>query len=90
MPAQMNKQKIEVPPTYDLSDLDKAYMLINYLCNPPHPTALTLGWTLEHALEIAGVNQTTSDDILTAQGDPATICALSTASQISAHLKAQC
>ena len=30
MPAEMNKEGIEVPPNYELSDLDKAYMCINY------------------------------------------------------------
>jgi hypothetical protein len=52
----MNKQRIEVAPTYDLSDFHKAYTMINYPHNTSHLSALQLAWTLEHALQIAGVN----------------------------------
>ncbi|KAJ7869741.1 hypothetical protein B0H14DRAFT_3440485 [Mycena olivaceomarginata] len=73
MPAAMNKQRIEVATNYELSDLEKAYMMINYPHNPPHPTALKLVVTLDHALKVAGVSESTAEDILPAQDDPATI-----------------
>jgi hypothetical protein len=30
MPAALNEENVDVPPNYDLSDIDKAYMAINY------------------------------------------------------------
>ena len=30
MRAAMNKEKVDIPPNNDLSDIDKAYMAINY------------------------------------------------------------
>ncbi|KAJ7307769.1 hypothetical protein DFH08DRAFT_975380 [Mycena albidolilacea] len=78
LPAPMNKQRIEVATNYELSDLIKAYMMINYPRNPPHPTALKVGWTLDHALKVAGVSESTAEDILAVQDDPATIRTLFT------------
>lgn len=89
MATEMNKQRIEVAPTYDLSDFDKAYMMINYPHNTSHLSALQLAWTLEHAVQIAGVNWSTADDIFAAQDDPATTPALFAASQLSVRPKAQ-
>ncbi|KAJ7153279.1 hypothetical protein C8R46DRAFT_1197359 [Mycena filopes] len=62
MPAEMNKQHIEVPPNHALSDKDKAYMIINY----PRPTAHVSApkWTLEYALQVSGVGATTVKKIL--------------------------
>jgi hypothetical protein len=30
MPAVVNKENVDIPPNHDLSDIDKAYMAINY------------------------------------------------------------
>jgi hypothetical protein len=30
MPAAMNMESVDIPPNYDLSDIDKAYAAINY------------------------------------------------------------
>jgi hypothetical protein len=30
MPAALNEENVDIPPNYDLSDIDKAYMAINY------------------------------------------------------------
>jgi hypothetical protein len=62
MPAEMNKERKEVPPNKTLSDMDKAYMVINYPRISPHADAPQ--WTVAHALEVAGVDQSTSQSIL--------------------------
>jgi hypothetical protein len=38
---------------YELTDMDKAYMVINYPRDAPHAEAQD--WTLDHALDVAGV-----------------------------------
>ncbi|KAG5637671.1 hypothetical protein H0H81_003639 [Sphagnurus paluster] len=53
MPASMNAENIEVRVNNKLSDMDKAYILINYPRKRPHPKAKD--WTLERALGVAGV-----------------------------------
>ncbi|KAH8099645.1 hypothetical protein BXZ70DRAFT_240399 [Cristinia sonorae] len=58
MPAEMNNQRIEVKPNYVLSDLDKAYMVINY----PFQTKDTK-WTLSYALQVAGVTGSAKETI---------------------------
>jgi hypothetical protein len=30
MPAALNKEHVDIPPNHDLSDIDKAYVAINY------------------------------------------------------------
>ena len=56
-----------------LTDLDKAYMVINYPRTQPHPDAPE--WTLAHALDVAGVDPRTKQRILNlhAQGDITTL-----------------
>ena len=53
MPAEMNLEHIEIPPNNALSDLDKAYVFLNY----PFLTTSSPNkqWTIEHALDAAGV-----------------------------------
>ncbi|KAG5649820.1 hypothetical protein H0H81_001882 [Sphagnurus paluster] len=53
MPASMSLQGIPVNVNNELSDADKAYMVINYPRKTPHPKAKA--WTLEKALATAGV-----------------------------------
>ena len=63
MPAAMNEEGIEVKPNNELSDIDRAYVTINY----PHPVNTPLldsAWTFEHALGIAGVDGSARDRIL--------------------------
>ncbi|KAF8153384.1 hypothetical protein B0H34DRAFT_103561 [Crassisporium funariophilum] len=54
MPAEMNIEKIAVPPNNALSQLDKAYGFINY---PFMGKAKSIDptWTFDHALDVAGV-----------------------------------
>ncbi|KAJ6449457.1 hypothetical protein C8R45DRAFT_1224408 [Mycena sanguinolenta] len=87
MPADMDKERIEIKPNYDLSEMDKAYMVINYPRTKPHPSAAE--WTLEHALNIAGVSGSSAEDMLAASGDAASLRSLFTAAQISARLRAK-
>ncbi|KAJ7203437.1 hypothetical protein C8J57DRAFT_1408070 [Mycena rebaudengoi] len=62
MPKEMNKERKEVPPNKKLSDMDKAYMVINY----PRSDANSIKpWTMAHALKVAGVDTPTSSSILT-------------------------
>ncbi|KAJ7438411.1 hypothetical protein B0H11DRAFT_2105041 [Mycena galericulata] len=80
MPAWMNEQNIEITMNYTLSDFDKAYMLINY----PRVQALHSEplWTLDHALEVVGVDISTTSAIRNAHGDAVQIRLLFTAFQI--------
>ncbi|KAF8526972.1 hypothetical protein BU17DRAFT_40150 [Hysterangium stoloniferum] len=55
MPWQLNLQHIEVGINNQLSDMDKAYMTINYPRSSSPEGAPD--WTLEHALKIAGVDE---------------------------------
>ena len=62
MPAEMNTQHKEVPPNNVLSDLDKAYTVLNYpLLNPD---ANAPQWSVEHALQVAGVTGSSREKIL--------------------------
>ncbi|TCD66804.1 hypothetical protein EIP91_000940 [Steccherinum ochraceum] len=58
MPKEMNKQNIEVKANVVLSDLDKAYIAINYPFQKKDPR-----WTLAHALEVAGVTGAAKTEI---------------------------
>ena len=60
MPAEMNLEEIEVKANTKLSNMDKAFMVINY------PFRNTTGWTLSYALGIAGVTEPTKSNILKA------------------------
>jgi len=52
MPAAMNEQNEDIPPNYQLSPLDKAYMTINYPHWPKTPTIMSF----QEALDIAKVD----------------------------------
>lgn len=63
MPAELNLQHVDVPPNTVLSDLDKAYAILNYpglKASPAQPS----GWTISHALDVAGVTGSSRDKIL--------------------------
>jgi len=51
MPAELNEEGIEVPPNLTLSDLDKAFITLNY----PNKTPADKGMSVKDALKIAGV-----------------------------------
>ena len=53
IPGDMNTQLKNVNPNTELSDYDKAFMVINYTRPQVDPHAP--GWTLSHALDIMGV-----------------------------------
>ncbi|KAG5635803.1 hypothetical protein H0H81_010075 [Sphagnurus paluster] len=53
MPSCINTEGISVPVNNELSDMDKAYIFINYPRKEPHPNAKD--WTLKRALTVAGV-----------------------------------
>ncbi|KAJ7788350.1 hypothetical protein B0H14DRAFT_3892493 [Mycena olivaceomarginata] len=62
--ARDDLQRINVPVNNDLSNMDKAYMVINY---PGQTTDLT--WSLAHALKVAGVDPQTTKAITAAAAD---------------------
>ncbi|KAG6844314.1 hypothetical protein H0H87_007843 [Tephrocybe sp. NHM501043] len=62
MPARINYEHINVNVNNKLSEMDKAYMVINYTRNVPHPKAKE--WTLKKALDVAGVPPSEQEDIL--------------------------
>ena len=55
----MNRERIEVEKNYVLSNLDKAYMMINYPYLKDPPT----GWDIQWALDEAGVDGTSLTEI---------------------------
>jgi hypothetical protein len=55
MPAAMNHQNLEIKPNNVLSETDKAFMTINYPYPPNHPPADSI-WTINHALDVVGVD----------------------------------
>jgi len=62
MPAKMNLEHIEIPPNNALSELDKAYVFLNYpFFTMPSPNKQ---WTVEHALDVAGVKGKSREKIL--------------------------
>lgn len=65
MPAEMNLQRKEIPPNNILSDLDRAYTVLNYPLPTPDPNAPH--WSVEYALQIAGVTGSPRDKILGAE-----------------------
>jgi hypothetical protein len=86
MPAAMNLEHIDVPPNDVLSDMDKAYMVVNYPRPTPHASAPN--WTLDYALKVSGVDPATIQDIKNAKGDVTKIRAIFTAFQVAARMKA--
>ena len=67
MPAAMNEQNLEIKPNNVLSDIDKAFMTINY----PYPSTRSPAdsiWTISHALDVAGVDAETKAAILVQYG----------------------
>ncbi|KAK6966593.1 hypothetical protein R3P38DRAFT_3515439 [Favolaschia claudopus] len=87
MPAAMDKERIEIKPNNVLSELDKAYMVINYPRAKPHPSAPE--WTLAYALKVAGVSGAAAKDMLALGSDAPSLRSLFTAAQISARIKAK-
>ncbi|KAJ7069144.1 hypothetical protein C8F01DRAFT_977064, partial [Mycena amicta] len=67
MPSWLNLQHIDVKANYALSDIDKAYMVINYPRNGSHADAPQ--WTLDYALRVADVDAVTTEAIRKARGD---------------------
>jgi hypothetical protein len=58
MSAVMNKENIDIPPNHELSDIDKAYMAINY------PRDLS---SVKKALQIIDLDSNTKSAIIKAQ-----------------------
>jgi hypothetical protein len=82
----MNVEQIDIPPNDALSDMDRAYMVINY--PRPSPHALAPQWTLDYALKVSGVDAMTTQDIKNAKGNVDKIRALFTAFQVAQRAKA--
>jgi hypothetical protein len=59
MPAKMNEEEMEVEPNNELSELDKAYITLNYPREDP-----STGWTVAYALEVAGVDREQRESML--------------------------
>ena len=53
-----------IPPSFDLSEMDKAYMVIVYPRSAPLSSAPT--WTLDYALQVFGVDPTSAQAITNA------------------------
>jgi hypothetical protein len=53
MPADLNEQNQDVHPNTELSELDKAHILIH--C--PHNDSMTKAWTIDEALQVTDVDQ---------------------------------
>ena len=62
MPAAFNLEGINIPRHYNLTALDKAYVLINY--PRAQAAAATPEWTFEHALDVARVDAATKAKLL--------------------------
>ena len=63
----MNQQNLEIKPNNVLSDIDKAFVTINY----PYPSTRSPAdsiWTMDHALGVAGVDAETKAAILVQYG----------------------
>lgn len=71
MPGHINAEGIAVKVNNKLTDMDKAYMVINYPRSSPHHKARD--WTLQKALDVAGVPPMDQTDILSSIGDSGTI-----------------
>jgi hypothetical protein len=71
MGRDLNEEGVDVPANTKLSDMDKAYMIINYGRPKPHRSAPL--WTLERALKVAQVDSATANSILRVQDDPAQV-----------------
>jgi len=58
MPAEMNLERIEIPPNNDLSDMDKAFAIINYpyFEYSPRKHLMDPEWSFCRALDVAGVS----------------------------------
>ena len=63
MPAAMNKQNREIRPNHVLSETDKAFITINYPRPPNYPPADSI-WTMNHALDVVGIDPETKSKIL--------------------------
>jgi hypothetical protein len=85
MPGNLDLEHVHVLPNTRLSDMDKAYMVINYPRTTPHPDAST--WTLEYALTVSGVDAQTIEDIKNAGGDVKKIRAIFTLFQVEQRAK---
>lgn len=62
MPAAMNEENLDVKPINELSELDKACVAINYPFETSSPSGE--GWTIAHALNVAGVDSLGKRSIL--------------------------
>lgn len=67
MPKELNMQRMEVKPNSVLSELDKAYIAIHYPRDAPAPEAPE--WTLEYALNAAGVPADSVKSIMLHKGN---------------------
>lgn len=57
MPYYLNEQGVDIQPNLDLSDLDKAFIMLNYPGRAPEDMSI------DKALAIAGVDERTSEKI---------------------------
>ena len=69
IPSEINGTGVDVVENQELSQLDKAYIFLNYPRTDPHPGAK--GWDIAHALDIAGVVGPRRDEILNAASSDA-------------------
>jgi len=57
MPAEMNLERIDIPPNNKLSDFDKAHGIINYpyFSQSPNKHLQDPAWSFTRALDVMGV-----------------------------------
>ncbi|KAF8068908.1 hypothetical protein FPV67DRAFT_1414986, partial [Lyophyllum atratum] len=62
VPSKFNAENVHVKINTRLSDMDKAFMVINYTRNVPYPK--TKEWTFDKALAVAGIPPRLREDML--------------------------
>lgn len=83
----MNKQRIEIKPNTQLTDTDKAFIMLNYFRKDP--PADEPSWSLAKALTVAGVSQDEQKIFLEQQDSPESIREMFTTWSYEQHAGAQ-
>ena len=64
-PKELTGLDVDIPFNGKLSDLDKAYMILQYPRKAMHPEAAKAGWSIEKALKVIGAPTDVTDKVLT-------------------------
>ncbi|RBR24702.1 uncharacterized protein FIESC28_02475 [Fusarium coffeatum] len=63
-PKELTGLDVDIPFNGKLSDLDKAYMILQYPRKTMHPESAKAGWSIEKALKVIGAPTEVTDKIL--------------------------